>query len=43
MYTNYKLTDKPLGELTIIQYKAIMIIAQQITEWKNKHKPMVVI
>ncbi len=43
LYTNYKITDTPLADLTIIQYKAIMYITEQISEWKNKNKPQVII
>lgn len=43
LYTNYKISDKPLADLTLIQYKAIMYIIENISEWKNKNKPIVTI
>ena len=43
MFTDYKITDKPIAEMTVIQYNAILIIADEIQKWKSKKKPMVVI
>ena len=43
LYTDYKITNKSLADLTIIQYKTIIIITEQISGWKNKNKPQVII
>lgn len=43
LYTGYKITDKPLQEMTLIQYNAILVITKIIAEFKRKNKPMVVI
>ena len=43
MYTDYKITDKSIADMTAIQYNAILIIADEIQKWKSKKKPMVVI
>lgn len=43
LYTDYKITDKPLIDLTLIQYNAVMIISDEIRKYKSKNKPLVVI
>ena len=43
MYSNYKITDKPLSELTLLQYNAVLEITNQIIKYKQKNKPLVVI
>lgn len=43
LYTDYKITDKPLSEMTLLQYSAVFKIADEIMRWKHKNKGMVVI
>lgn len=43
MYTNYKITDKPIEDMTLLQYNAILIITEEIMKYKHNNKPMVVI
>jgi hypothetical protein len=43
MYTNYKITEKSISDMTLLQYNAIVIIADTIQKFKGKNKPMVVI
>ena len=43
MFTNYKITDKPMEDMTILQYAAIIRITNEIRKYKYDNKPMVVI
>lgn len=43
LHTNYTITDKPIQDMTPLQYQAIVIIASLINRFKTKNKPMVVI
>ena len=43
LYTGYKITDKPISEMTLLQYQAILRITEEIVEYKRKNKPLVVI
>ena len=43
MYTDYKITDKPIEDMTVLQYQSIIIIAEEIRNFKWENKPMVVI
>ena len=43
LYTGYKLTDKPISDMTVLQYSAVLKIAEEIMKFKNGNKPMVVI
>jgi hypothetical protein len=43
IYTDYKITDKPLSDLTVLQYQAILLIMEAVAKFKLKNKPMVVI
>ena len=43
LYTDYKITYKPIKEMTAVQYCAILAITEQIMKFKTKNKPFVVI
>lgn len=43
LYTNYKITDKPVEDMTLLQYNAILTITDEIIKFKTNNKPMVVI
>lgn len=43
LYTNYKITDKPVEDMTLLQYNAILKITDEIIKFKMNNKPMVVI
>jgi hypothetical protein len=43
LYTGYKITDKSIEDMTLLQYNAVFIIAEQIQRFKTRNKPMVVI
>ena len=43
LFTEYKITDKPISDMTPLQYQAILIIAEQIMKYKHRNKPLVVI
>lgn len=43
LYTDYKITNKPLSDLTLLQYNAIAEIMNQIIKFKYDNKPLVVI
>lgn len=43
MYTGYKITEKSVSDMTMLQYNAVLIIADNIQKFKSKKKPMVVI
>ena len=43
MFTDYKITEKSLSDMTVLQYKVVLEITNQIIKYKNKAKPMVVI
>jgi hypothetical protein len=43
MYTDYKITEKSVSDMTMLQYNAILIIANNIQKFKGKKKPVVVI
>lgn len=43
LYTDYKITNKPLSDMTVLQYNAIFKITDEIMKFKNGKKPMVVI
>ena len=41
LYSDYQITNKPLSDLTLTQYNAILEIINQIVKFKQKHKPIV--
>lgn len=43
LFTNYKITDKAMADMTLIQYTAIIQIMEHIIEFKQKNKPFMVI
>jgi len=43
LYTDYKITDKSIGDMTPLQYNAILIITEEIMKFKHKNKAMAVI
>ncbi len=43
LYTDYKITDKPIGDMTLLQYNAILRISEELMRFKINNKPMVVI
>lgn len=43
IFTNYKITDKPVSNMTMLQYCAIMQITEQVMKFKMKNKPLMVI
>lgn len=43
LFTDYKLTDKPISDMTVLQYTAIMQITNKIIEFKQNNKPLMVI
>jgi len=43
MYTDYRITEKSIADMTMLQYNAILIIADNIQKFKGKKKPIVII
>jgi len=43
LHTDYKITEKSIEDMTLLQYNAILVISQKIQQFKAKNKPMVVI
>ena len=43
LFTDYKITEKSLSDMTVLQYKVVFEITNQIVKYKMKGKPMVVI
>ena len=43
LYTNYKITDRPVCDMTVLQYQAILRITEEIMKYKQNNTPMVVI
>ena len=43
IYTDYKITDKTVADMTLLQYSAILQITSEIRKWKLENKPVVVI
>lgn len=43
MYTGYRITEKSIEDMTLLQYNAIIVIAEQIQKFKMNKKPMVMI
>ena len=43
LYTDYKITDKPIEDMTALQYNAVLIILDEIMKYKQDNKPLVVI
>lgn len=43
LYTDYKITEKPIMDMTSLQYHAILTIANEINKFKMKNKPVVVV
>ena len=38
LYTGYKITDKPISDMTPLQYRAILEITSIINDYKMKNK-----
>lgn len=43
LFTGYKITDKPISDMTALQYLAVMRIAGEISKFKSDNEPLVVI
>lgn len=43
IYTDYKITNKPLSDMTLLQYNAILKITDEIIRFKSDNKPLVVV
>lgn len=43
LLTNYTITDKPIKDMTLLQYHAIVVITNKLMKYKYDNSPMVVI
>jgi hypothetical protein len=43
LYTNYRITEKPIKDMTLLQYNATLKIAEEIMKYKQDNKPIAVI
>ena len=43
LFTDYRITEKSISDMTILQYRSILKITDEIEKYKTKNKPMVVI
>ena len=43
IYTNYKITNKDISDMTVIQYQAIIKITDEIIKFKQKNKAQAVV